>query len=148
VRRSRFSGSMCAGYSGRFMIPTPHRPRSRFFVMSCCLQKGGVRGQLVVDGNSPFDSGVRALRHNSHTFCYQFCYRFWHTSVRLETKAGESLRKSPALKWKKRHGLPQFCWLFEFGAAESRPPSQSLKPAAEGFSTSGRRPIALRFVLA
>jgi len=56
-----------------------------------------------------------------------FCYRFWHTSVRLETKLGESVLKSPSLKWKKKQGLPQFCWLFEFAAAESRPPSQSFQ---------------------
>jgi hypothetical protein len=28
-----------------------------------------------------------------------FCYRFWHTLMRLETKVGESVRKSPSLKW-------------------------------------------------
>ncbi len=44
-----------------------------------------------------------------------FCYHFWHTSVRLETKVGESALKSPSLKWKEKQGLPQFCWLFESG---------------------------------
>jgi hypothetical protein len=44
-----------------------------------------------------------------------FCYHFWHTLVRLETKVGESVLKSPSLKWKKKQGLPQFCWLFESG---------------------------------
>jgi hypothetical protein len=54
-----------------------------------------------------------------------FCYPFWHTSVRLETKVGEIVPKSSALKWKKEHGFTQFCSLSEFGAAESIPPSQT-----------------------
>src|SRR5271170_6179745 len=54
-----------------------------------------------------------------------FCYRFCHTFVRLETKVGESVLKSSSLKWKKEQGFPRFSWLFEFAAAESRPPSQS-----------------------
>ena len=56
-----------------------------------------------------------------------FCYRFWHTLVRLETKVGEIVLKSPSLKWKKKQGFAQFSWLLEFAAAESRPPSQTSK---------------------
>jgi hypothetical protein len=42
-------------------------------------------------------------------------------------KARESVLNSPSLKRKKKQGVPQFCWLFEFAAAESRPPSQLSK---------------------
>jgi len=49
-----------------------------------------------------------------------FCYHLWHIFVRLETKVGESLLNSASLKWKKKQGVPQFCWLFEFAAFESR----------------------------
>jgi hypothetical protein len=49
-----------------------------------------------------------------------FCYHFCHTFVQLETKVGESLRKSSQLKWKKKQGFAQFCCVFEFAAVESR----------------------------
>jgi hypothetical protein len=48
-----------------------------------------------------------------------FCYRFCDTSVRLETKVSESVLNSPSLKWKKKQGVPQFCWFFESGVVES-----------------------------
>jgi hypothetical protein len=49
----------------------------------------------------------------------KFCYHFWHTLVPLATKVGDRLRKSPALKWKKKQGFTQFCCLFEFSVVES-----------------------------
>jgi len=40
--------------------------------------------------------------------------------MRLETKVGEGVLNSLPLNWKKKQGVPQFCWLFEFAALESR----------------------------
>jgi hypothetical protein len=57
-----------------------------------------------------------------------FCYLFWHTLVRLETKAEESVLKSPSLKCQKKQGLPQFCWLFESGLLESPLSAMILRP--------------------
>jgi hypothetical protein len=55
-----------------------------------------------------------------------FCYHFCHNSMRLETKVGEGVLNSLSLKWKKKQGVPQICWLFEFAALESRYRYQTL----------------------
>jgi hypothetical protein len=69
-----------------------------------------------------------------------FCYRFCDTSVQLETKVSESVLKSSTLKWKKKQGVPQFCWLFEFAAADSRYRYQTqetpIKPLEHATATS------------
>jgi hypothetical protein len=49
-----------------------------------------------------------------------FCCHFCHTLARLETKVGESVLKSPSLKWKKKEEFPWFCCFFEFDPTESR----------------------------
>ena len=66
------------------------------------VRSDGVNWWLMAAEHSVLESPL------SSNILLPFCYHFWHTFLRLETKVGESVLKSPSLKWKKNKEFLSF----------------------------------------